>query len=236
MCTVSFVNTGNTVIITSNRDEKIARKAAIPPQTYMVNNRKLLFPRDPQAGGTWFAVKEDNTIGVLLNGADTSHTPTPPYSKSRGLVLLDIVGNEKPVAFWADADLSNIEPFTVVLYNKNSLYQLRWNGSAKSLKKLDTAQNYIWASATLYSETIQAKRKDLFNAFLVNKGTPEKEDVLKFHQFTESDDKENGLVINRSDILKTVSITQFVQHKNKVNLYYKDLTSGTEKTKTVVTI
>ncbi|OIQ22493.1 MAG: hypothetical protein BM557_00455 [Flavobacterium sp. MedPE-SWcel] len=236
MCTVSFVNAGGKIIITSNRDEKISREAAIPPQAYMVNNRKVIFPRDPKAGGTWFAIKEDNTTAVLLNGAEESHTPTPPYSKSRGIILLDIIGSEKPIEYWNTIEFNNIEPFTIVLYSNERLYQLRWDSNNKSQKELDSSQNHIWASATLYSKEIQVKRKELFFDFLNTKILPVNDNILEFHQFTESEDIENGLVINRNGVLKTVSITQFVHHKNKVNLYYKDLMSGSEKTKTVVTI
>lgn len=236
MCTVSYIKTEDKVIITSNRDEKVTRGAAIAPQTYMVNNHKIIFPRDPKAGGTWFAVKDDDTIGVLLNGADKKHPHNPPYAKSRGLVLLDIISNDSPVEYWNTIDLENIEPFTIVLYDNEKLYQMRWDGTNKNTIELNAEQSYIWASATLYSEEIQAKRKNLFSEFLNNTKNPDKDSILDFHLFTEGNDKENGLVIDRYGILKTVSVTQFVQHKNKVDVYYKDLMSGSEKTKTVVTL
>ncbi len=58
MCTVSFVKTADSIIITSNRDEKIIRPSAIPPKSYRVNNQNLIYPKDPKAGGTWFATNE----------------------------------------------------------------------------------------------------------------------------------------------------------------------------------
>ncbi|KAF2517563.1 NRDE family protein [Flavobacterium salilacus subsp. salilacus] len=236
MCTVSFINTGDKVIITSNRDETIARGIALPPQTYMVNNYKIIFPRDPKAGGTWFAVKENDTIGVLLNGADKKHTHNPPYAKSRGLILLDIISTDSPIEYWNTASLDNIEPFTIVSYSNNKLHQMRWDGNNKNLIELNPEQNHIWASATLYSAEVQKKRKELFSEFLNNTKNADKKSILQFHQFTEENDKENGLVINRHGILKTVSITQAIFHKNKIDVYYKDLISGSEKTKTVVTL
>lgn len=72
MCTVSFVATNDKIIITSNRDEKTVRPSAIPPRNYTVNGKKLIFPKDPKAGGTWFVANADGTILVLLNGADES--------------------------------------------------------------------------------------------------------------------------------------------------------------------
>ncbi|MGA9639098.1 NRDE family protein, partial [Flavobacterium sp.] len=69
MCTVSFVKIGEKVIITSNRDESVVRLNAIHPKNYTVNNKNVIYPKDPKAGGTWYVVDEKGTIIVLLNGA-----------------------------------------------------------------------------------------------------------------------------------------------------------------------
>ena len=58
MCTVSFVASNGKIIITSNRDEQVIRPA-IAPQKYTINNKTLLFPKDPKAGGTWYVVDEN---------------------------------------------------------------------------------------------------------------------------------------------------------------------------------
>ena len=42
MCTVTFIPTKEGCIITSNRDEKIAREKAIPPQSYEINTKKII--------------------------------------------------------------------------------------------------------------------------------------------------------------------------------------------------
>ncbi|WP_264554454.1 NRDE family protein [Flavobacterium sp. N1861] len=68
MCTVTYVPLKNGSCLTSNRDEKVAREKAIPPTEYFINNKKVIFPKDPKAGGTWFAYDEKNII-ILLNGA-----------------------------------------------------------------------------------------------------------------------------------------------------------------------
>lgn len=68
MCTVSFVCANGRIIITSNRDEQIGRPSN-PPKNYLINNKKIIFPKDPKAGGTWFVVDDDATVLVLLNGA-----------------------------------------------------------------------------------------------------------------------------------------------------------------------
>ena len=65
MCTVSFVSSKDKIIITSNRDEKIVRPSAIPPQNYILNGKNIIYPKDPKAGGTWFVVDEKGTVLVL---------------------------------------------------------------------------------------------------------------------------------------------------------------------------
>ena len=90
MCTVSFVPTQNGICITSNRDEKISRSKAISPQKTTINNKEITFPKDPQAGGTWFAHDDKNVI-VLLNGAEEKHVSKGNYRKSRGLIVLDLI-------------------------------------------------------------------------------------------------------------------------------------------------
>ena len=108
MCTVSFVQTNDTIIITSNRDEKTLRPSAIPPRSYTVNGKNLIFPKDPKAGGTWFVANAYGVILVLLNGAYEKHEVLLPYRKSRGLIVLDMISSLSPKDFWSEIDLENI--------------------------------------------------------------------------------------------------------------------------------
>jgi uncharacterized protein with NRDE domain len=236
MCTVSFVCAKEKVIITSNRDEQVIRPSAIPPKNYTLNGKNIIYPKDPKAGGTWFVVDEKGTVLVLLNGAKEKHQVQLPYRKSRGLIVLEMISSPSPKDFWNEIDLDNIEPFTLVLFQEKQLFQLRWNGVEKSTTALEIDKNYVWSSSTLYSKEIREQRSNWFYSFLdINpEATPEK--LLHFHQYTESDNAEHGLVINRNDQLKTLSITQAVFEKNKVILKHLDLIAETEHCKTFISI
>lgn len=222
MCTVSFVCANGKIIITSNRDEQIVRPSS-PPKNYRINNKKIIFPKDPKAGGTWFAVDDDATVLVLLNGAAEKHQWQPPYRKSRGLIVLDIISEVNPLQSWESIDLNAIEPFTMVLYQEQKLYQLRWNGDQKETLILDKSQNYIWSSSTLYSQEIRNRRASWFYHFLATSPDVSEKELMHFHQHTHVDNTENGLVINRNNSLRTLSITQAVIEQNKVNLLHYDL-------------
>jgi hypothetical protein len=223
MCTVSFVYSNGKTIITSNRDEKVLRESAIEPRNYYINNKNILFPKDLKAGGTWFAVDENANVLVLLNGADEKHKVLLPYRKSRGLIVLDIISSASPKDFWNEIDLENIEPFTLVLFQNSQLFQLRWNGNQKETLVLDESKNHVWSSATLYSKEIREKRSEWFYSFLEKITFPSAIEMFHFHRNTEKENLENGLVINRNEEMKTLSITQAILEKNKGEVAHHDL-------------
>jgi len=223
MCTVSFVSVNGKFIITSNRDEKVIRPNAVEPRNYSINNKNIIFPKDQKAGGTWFAVDENGTILVLLNGANEKHQVQLPYRKSRGLIVLDVISSLSPKDFWKEIDLENIEPFTLILFQNNELFQLRWNGFEKESTQLDTNKNHVWSSSTLYPKIIRENRSDWFYSFLESNPEVSEAEMLHFHRYTEAENQENGLVINRNEELKTLSITQSVTEKNKVAILHYDL-------------
>jgi uncharacterized protein with NRDE domain len=68
-------------------------------KNYTVNGKNVIYPKDPKAGGTWYVVDENGTVLVLLNGAEEKHTIKLSYRKSRGLIVLDIIGNVSPRDF-----------------------------------------------------------------------------------------------------------------------------------------
>ena len=235
MCTVSFVCTNDAIIITSNRDEKVIRPA-IPPKNYTLNGKHIVYPKDSKAGGTWYVVDENGTVLVLLNGADEKHEPQLPYQKSRGLIVLEMISSASPKLFWDEIDLEKIEPFTLVLFQEKQLFQLRWNGVEKSTVLLENDKNYVWSSSTLYSKDIREQRSSWFCAFLDSNPEITEAKMLHFHRYTEADNNEHGLVINRNNELKTLSITQTVIKKNKVMIHHLDLITAKEYSKTFISI
>jgi uncharacterized protein with NRDE domain len=236
MCTVSFVCSNDKVIITSNRDEKIIRPSAIPPRNYTLNGKNIIYPKDSKAGGTWFVVDENGTVLVLLNGAEQKHQVQLHYRKSRGQIVLEMISSASPKGFWDEINLENIEPFTLVLFQDKQLFQLRWNGVEKSTVDLEIDKNYVWSSSTLYSKEIQEQRASWFYTFLESNPEITEAKMLHFHRYTEVDNSEHGLVINRNNEMKTLSITQSVIEKNKVIIHHLDLIAEKEYSKTFISI
>lgn len=236
MCTVSFVKTADSIIITSNRDEKIIRPSAIPPKSYRVNNQNLIYPKDPKAGGTWFVTNEAGSVLVLLNGAQEKHQVQLPYRKSRGLIVLDVISASSPRASWDVIDLDQIEPFTLVLFQDEQLWQLRWNGSEKETISLNIDQPHVWSSSTLYPASVREERAQWFHQYMNEKQQVLANDMYQFHRYTHNDNQENGLVINRNDEMQTLSITQAFLQQNKVSVLHYDLITQEDFTTSFITV
>jgi hypothetical protein len=223
MCTVTFIPYNDSVFITSNRDEKKRRLPAMPPQEYDFPSGKQYYPRDANAGGTWFAQHENGNAVVLLNGAFACHEPKPPYRKSRGLIVIELLQHDSPFDLFRSIGLEDIEPFTLIIWEDSNLFECRWDGERRHAKMLDKTLPYIWSSATLYDKASVAKRELWFEEWLDTQSSFTQNKILDFHRFAGDGDSRNDLNMNRDAKVFTVSITSVEITDNKAQITYLDL-------------
>ena len=220
MCTVTFIAQDGKVFITSNRDERIDRKSATFPHSIQSGDESILFAKDGEAGGTWMAVKSDGFIAVLLNGGFENHIPLPPYRRSRGLILLDVLKAENPFDVLTAIELEGIEPFTLILYAEGCLIETRWDGIQKHRQDQDPRQNHLWASATLYSrEIIEAKKKSF--EYWQKEQEPGEQSIIDFHANSGNGKLASNILEGQK--LKTVSITQISLNETEASIKHIDL-------------
>src|SRR5690606_29868760 len=157
----------------------------------------ILFPKDRDAGGTWAAIHENGNTIIFLNGGFVRHEPQPPYRKSRGLVLLDLIDSPSPTETFHKLNLDQIEPFTAVIVESGSLFECRWDGNNARTAIKDNRVPHIWSSVTLYDDQVIAKREHWYRQWLQQIPEPGQEDIFHFHQFTGDGDGHNDLRMNR---------------------------------------
>lgn len=230
MCTVSFVYANDSFLLTSNRDEKITRPSAIEPKIYQTANKKIIYPKDAKAGGTWFVVDEFGNAIILLNGGKTKHISKDKYRLSRGVIVLELMDSNAIVSTWKDIDLTDIEPFTLLVLENKQPFQLQWSGEEKSTVELEINQTYIWSSSTLYTPEIQQQRAAWFTQYMNENQEISAEKMKFFHKNTEPKDAKNGLIINRDNLYKTLSVTQTVITENAILVNHSDLIQNEEHT------
>lgn len=231
MCTVSFLPVNGRYLITSNRDEKNTRQPALPPQVYNMGDSRLLYPKDPDAGGSWIGLNNRGDAAVLLNGGFVNHVPKPVYRKSRGLAFLEILSSRKPLNAFFLANLEEVQPFTLVIFSQKNLCEYRWDGSRKYDRVLPAAEPHIWSSVTLYDASVIAKRQSWFAEWLLQNPAPGQPDIFHFHRFAGDGDPVNDLLMNRYDHLFTVSITGMEIGTDRGLMIYQDLLTGNEYSK-----
>lgn len=227
MCTVSYLpqKDGN-FIFTSNRDEAINR-ITIPPKVYLREDVKILMPKDELAGGTWIGVSDQKRLVCLLNGGFEKHVRKNHYRHSRGKVVSDFLLVQDCQVLLSDYDLSNIEPFTLVMLDWSQslvIYELVWNGGEKFLSELDVNQPKIWSSSTLYTDEMKQIRNQWFLDYFSGRDFTA-DSALSFHRNFGVGDKDIDLQIDRGT-LKTVSITNVVKNDFDVTMIYEDLLIG----------
>jgi hypothetical protein len=223
MCTVTFIPAPDGIYLVSNRDEKYFRGDALPPVAYEFHTGNIVFPKDADKGGTWIAMHDKGKAIVFLNGGKESHRPEPPYLKSRGLVLLDLINADLAIEAFDRMVLSSIEPFTAVTWENYRLFELIWDGEEKHITEKDSSIPHIWSSVTLYEETTRSKRRRWFDDWLQRTPDPGMSEILHFHQFTGEGDAYNDLMMNRDGEVFTVSITGMHISGLKGKMVYLDM-------------
>ena len=224
MCTVSYLPTSNGCLITSNRDESIARALAEPPVVADPNSSMLLYPRDPLGGGTWIASGKKATV-CLFNGAFEPHIQKDHYRTSRGTIPIQFFEHRDAKEFVQRFDLQGIEPFSIVIYQNRTLTEIKWDEQKAHLIDHDPEKPGIWASVSLYTPEVRENRTRMFDSWLTTNPDLNQESIVGFHT-SEKSDKENGLLIHRDNGLQTVSVTSVRRTDGaESNMIYRDLVS-----------
>lgn len=223
MCTVTFIPQGqDSFVLTSNRDEAPFRS----PRHITVlreEERQLAFPRDTAAGGTWLAASSDDRLVCLLNGAYERHDRNPPYRLSRGLMVLDYFRYADSEAFFQGFDFEGMEPFTMVIYDRGQLFDLRWDERRPNIRTLDPQGRHIWSSATLYDRAAQQKREQWFAEWLEGRRDFSRSAILDFHHEAGDGDPWNDIIMNRHNLVRTVSISSILKAPGHIHFQYEDL-------------
>ena len=223
MCTVTFiVKKKGYYFLTSNRDEA-PKRSATDLIEIVQNDKTIVFPQDPQAKGTWIAASNRNQLVCLLNGAFHKHDRRPPYRMSRGLMVLQFFKYSNADHFFEEFDFKGMESFTMIIFDKGNLYEFRWDEQQRHIKKLNPEKKHIWSSCTLYPLDWQQKRISWFEDWQKEIKHFDQSSILHFHKNSGEGNLAYDIVMNRKDIVRTVSITSMFLSPNNIQISHEDL-------------
>lgn len=232
MCTVIFIPKGDQFYFASLRDEHPLRNTTTVPEIYRENDSLILSPKDARLGGTWLGLNNHANVIILLNGAFEKHIPKNKYRKSRGLIVKELLASKTPVKDWITMYMQDIEPYTLVVFENNSLYQLVWDGERKHHVHLSSHESYLWSSSTLYNKESSTYRNHLFQQWKALNPNISAEDLLRF--FESYKEEQNGFIMNRQEQIKTLSFTFIhLQMPDAARMLHHDLINNQVHEKTM---
>lgn len=219
MCLVSFIPLPDGYILSSNRDELTSR-AAVMLANESAGENSITFPADIK-GGSWIIMSNLKRVICILNGAFKNHKRHLPYRLSRGIMMKQFFEYSAAVDFFEQFNFDGIEPFTMVIIEETNLYEFRWDANSKYIKTLEPKNIHVWSSCTLYDEEEQQKRSDMLLQQL------EKIDLNNHIQLKQihilKDGPNDGLFIQRTDGVETVSHTQVIKSAESIQMNHYDL-------------
>ncbi|MBT8260658.1 MAG: NRDE family protein, partial [Bacteroidia bacterium] len=181
--------------------------------------------------GTWIGVSDQQRLICLLNGGFKSHDKKPNYRHSRGEVVKDLLVLENIKDAITKYNLSDIEPFTLVIIEwlkSLQFFEFVWDGESKHFSSLPLEPR-IWSSSTLYNSKMKAERCSWFNMFKENR-TLNPDSLLDFHRNTKKDNKNYGVIMDREHV-KTTSITRVFKNEHEIQMDYFNLEDQTHDLK-----
>ena len=225
MCTVTFIpKKEGGFTLTQNRDVRPARFARLLVHEER-GDAQIMYPKDSVAGGTWISASSNDRVFCVMNGAFQAHPMGGKYRMSRGLIALQFYDHDHSKLFFEQVNLEHIEPFTMIAFDQGLLYEFRWDGEKRYLLSKDPESEHIWASSTLYDAHWQGRRQFWFNQWLKEYPTRSSKEITAFHHLAGDGDSENDLVMNREDLVRTVSITMVERSKAKICLHLQSMVS-----------
>lgn len=227
MCTLTYVPLKSGRVITSNRDESPLRNASVLSPYISKTQEEYFIAEEPLRGGTNTAIGKNNRNAILLNGAFKPHDMTKKFGMSRGIVLLKSLDYPNVFAFADDFDFEKIQPFTLVDFQDDAIREIRWDEKKVHKNTFSVHEPHIWASAQMYLDRAQQDRKIWFKQVLESADL-DAERILDFHFNGGNGDPENDMVMNRENLVQTVSISQVSELGAKKDIQHFDLVTDSE--------
>ncbi len=122
MCTLTAINLAATGVgdgyrVVMSRDEQRTRSRSVEPEWRDIKGLGVVWPTDPDSGGTWIGAAESGLTLALVNSFPESLPALPADLVSRGTIipgLLDSQGIEDVVDRLSQMDVERFAPFRLL--------------------------------------------------------------------------------------------------------------------------
>jgi len=221
MCTVTFIAQRNGYVLGMNRDENLARMAALPPAQHGVGNRVALFPSEPN-GGAWIGVNDAGTAFALINWYSVP-ARVAGQAVSRGEVVRMALPSDCCSAVdgaLAPLPLGQVNPFRLIgaFPTQRAIVEWRWN--LKRLERLDHPwQTNTWISSGFDEPGAQQTRGQTFGEALRQDGVENADWLGRLHRSHAPERGPYSVCMHREGAA-TVSYTEVIVARGAATMRY----------------
>ena len=159
MCTLTVVTGSDTYRMAMNRDEKTARGAGTPLETYEFDGTRAIYPTDG-VGGTWIAANDRGVALALLNWNNIAGPAKAVKTRSRGRVIPALIGSRSLWNLRAVFNISNFAgmlPFRLVgvFPSEREIWEWRWDSIQLEF------HIHEWKSRHWFSSSLSDKQAEI---------------------------------------------------------------------------
>jgi hypothetical protein len=227
MCTVTIVPFGDSQFrLVCNRDERLERPRAKPPQLVTKGRRTVVYPIDPLSLGTWVGVNDTGLAVALLNR--TQHgleLRDPRWLRRGGIVprlLAESDGVDAVTRTVGAITLDHFAPFTIVAVCRQQVVALSSDGHELSLQRAWLAAPMLFTSSSLGDERVEGERRRLFQECLGADFTGWLGGQARFHGHQWPDRPEISVRMERRGAA-TMSRSTIDVSRHRLRFRYEDL-------------
>ena len=221
MCTVTIVPLRRGFRVACNRDERISRAPALPPERHAAGRRSMVAAIDGERGGTWIGVNDAGIVAALLNRTPAARRPG---TGTRGEIvprllaadslhdLLDRVHEIDPYGF---------DPFRLIALQRRRLMLVSSDGVSLTVDTSVLDAPRMFTSSSLGDDEAERRRAPLFAA-LVERARDPRHGQRLFHDHRWRDCPAFSVRMARGDA-RTVSRSVIDVLEDHVTFTYKAL-------------
>lgn len=229
MCTVTFFPLDqNSYYLSTNRDELISRKKALPPKIGFKNDKMFIRPIDGDKGGTWIAVNNQRLSLCIMNWYQ-AYEKLPENSgieyNTRGNIIHKLIDSDSLSVCTQrlrEEELGRYQPFQLIGIQINPMKIKRWQWNGKELQiNNESIEQKIWVSAGLEYDEVLKKRKEVFQRFLQESDEITLQLVKKIHASQLPEPGKYAISMSTPKA-HTVSNTIITSRPGFVKLHYLD--------------
>jgi len=212
VCTLTWHDTLDGYEVFFNRDERRARKPAVPPAVRRRGDTRILSPLDGDCGGTWIAVNEHGLTVCLLNGfpAQSPDTAAGDGYTSRGsipLTAIECASSAEVARTLRACSLDCFRPFVLVAFEPGGVgLTARWSGATLEIDHGRPPLRPL-VSSSFFTEEVRSSRIAVFESLQRERaGDTPTELHLAFHRSHRPERGPHSPCMHRADA-STVSFS-----------------------------